>query len=62
MNKAFMIFQLFSAIMDVLGSDKFKDTMDGVFDLLEDNFPNEKKLQKACAFGRMVLAVPDDDD
>jgi len=62
MKKFMAIWQMFTALMAVMESEKFKDTMDNIFDLLEDNFPEVQAVQGACASGRLLFQVPDDDD
>jgi hypothetical protein len=62
MRKFFVAFQLLSVLSTIAGSPKFKDTMDNICDLLEDNFPEEETVQRVCGTIRMVFNVPDDDD
>lgn len=61
-NRFMAVFQVFSALMSIVGSKEGKDVIDKIFDMLEDNFPENPIVLSGCTAGRLFLNVPDDDD
>ena len=54
--------QFASLFAKLVTSQKGKDIIDNILDLIEDGFPEKGRTQSICATIRLMLNVPDDDD
>ena len=59
----FMVAMQFASLFGkLLSSDKGKEIIDNVLDMIEDGFPEKGRTQAICGTIRVMLSVPDDDD